>query len=65
MAVDISLVIERDRLLAVNIELLNALELAAKYLRKVVADDLMSECVRSPQYALMVATYALANAQRR
>jgi len=54
---------ERDRLMVVNAELVNALELAAKYLRKAVAEDLMSDCVRSPRYALIVAGRALANAQ--
>lgn len=56
---------ERDRFRVVNAELVNALELAEKYLRKAVAEDLMSECVRTPRHALAVANSALDNAQKK
>ncbi len=55
---------ERDRLREVNAMLFSALNLAAKYLAKAVTDDLMTDCVRPPRYALDQANAAIAAAKR-
>ena len=54
---------EHDRLRKVNARLLRALRLAAQYLGKAVADDLMSECVRPPKFALRIAEETIKEAQ--
>ncbi len=55
---------ERDYLQEVNRQLVTALNLAILYLGKAVADDLMSDCVRPPAFALRKAVKAVAEAKK-